>query len=271
MKTELAIWSNYYHELSPEDAVREFKKHGIYAAELATEHSNALLSRGEPAQVGREFGAFLKEEGFSMTQGHLWLGCAFCTYEDHYNRLLDWFILYDAIGIKNAVLHVDGIRSNEIMTAEERLEVNVRKLNEIAVFIKEKGLGVRICLENLIGFFNNIDVMNEFLDRLDPDCFGICLDTGHLNLRDADQRNFILKAGKRLHALHIADNEGERDQHLMPFGKGHVDFAAVVEALREIDYEGPFNLEIPGENRIPLEIRGYKLDYIKKCYEFLMK
>ena len=27
---KLAIWSNYYHELSPEDAVREFIKNGIY-------------------------------------------------------------------------------------------------------------------------------------------------------------------------------------------------------------------------------------------------
>ncbi|MBQ8697094.1 MAG: sugar phosphate isomerase/epimerase [Clostridia bacterium] len=271
MKTELAVWSTYYHELSPEDAVREFKKHGFYAAELSTEHSKVLLSRGEPIEVGREFGAFLKEEGFTMTQGHLWLGCEFCTYKDHYDGLLNWFVLYDAIGVENAVLHVDGIRSNEMMTAEERLDVNARKLNEMAEFIKERGLKVRLCLENLIGFFNNIDQMNELIDRLDPDVFGICLDTGHLNLRDADQQNFILKAGNRLHALHIADNEGQRDQHMMPFGKGNVDFAKVVEALREIDYEGLFNLEIPGEHRIPLEIRGYKLDYIKKCYEYLMR
>ena len=271
MKTQLAVWSTYYYELSPEDAVREFKKHGIYAAELSTEHSKVLLSRGEPEKVGMEFAEFLKEEEFTMTQGHLLLGCEFCTCQEHFDGLLDWFVLYDAIGIKNAVLHVDGLKADESLSTEERLDINARKLNEMAAFIKERELDVRICLENLIAFFNNIDLMESLLDRLDPDCFGICLDTGHLNLRDADQRGFILKAGKRLHALHIADNEGHRDQHLMPFGRGNVDFAAVVDALREINYEGLFNLEIPGENRIPFEIRGCKLDYIKKCYEYLMK
>ena len=272
MKAPLAIWSTYFHELSPEDAVREFKKHGIYAAELSTEHSKVLLARGDAAKVGKEFGEFLKAEGFTMTQGHLWLGCAFCTYQDHYDGLLDWFVLYDATGVKNAVLHVDGIRPNEALTVEERLDENARKLNEMAKFIRDNSLDVRICLENLIRFFGDIDTINALMDRLDPDVFGICLDTGHLNLtEDTDQRNFILKAGKRLRALHIADNEGRSDQHMMPFGKGNVDFAEIVEALREINYEGLFNLEIPGENRVPFEIRKYKLDYIVKCYEYLMK
>lgn len=272
MKAPLAVWSTYFYDLSPEDAVREFKKHGIYASELSTEHSKVLLSRGDPREVGREFGEFLKEEGFTMTQGHLWLGCQFCTYNDHYEGLLDWFVLYDAIGVKNAVLHVDRMPPEAELSVEERLDENVKKLNEMAKFIRENSLDVRLCLENLIRFFADIDTMNALIDRLDPEVFGICLDTGHLNLaEDNDQRNFILKAGDRLHALHIADNEGRGDQHMMPYGRGIVDFDAVVKALREINYEGLFNLEIPGENRVPLEIRKYKLDYIVKCYEYLMR
>ena len=98
----------------------------------------------------------------------------------------------------------------------------------------------------------------------------VCLDTGHLHLFDKDQRNFILKAGKRLKALHIADNQGFEDQHMMPYGRGNIDFDEVVRALREIHYEGLFNLEIPGENFRPDEILGYKLEYIAKCYDYLM-
>jgi sugar phosphate isomerase/epimerase len=108
--------------------------------------------------------------------------------------------------------------------------------------------------------------------HLDPEHFGICLDTGHLNLcPDKDQRNFILKAGNHLKALHIADNQGETDQHMMPFGRGNVDFIEVVRALHEIHYKGLFNLEIPGENHKPDDILGYKLEYICKCYDYLMK
>ena len=58
---------------------------------------------------------------------------------------------------------------------------------------------------------------------------------------------------------------------MMPFGRGHIDFSAVVSALRAIDYCGLFNYEIPGESRIPFEVRGYKLDYIKKAYDYLMR
>lgn len=270
MKTQLSVWSNYYYELSPEEAVKEFKKHGIYSAELSTEHGKVLLSRGEPEQAGREFAKFLADEGFSMTQGHLWLGCEYCSYEDHFDGLLQWLVLFDAIGIKNAVLHVDKVGADESLSEEQRWDINAQKLLEVDAFIKERGLGIRVCLENLIHFGQSIDGLNAILDRLDSEHFGICLDTGHLNLTDGDQRAFILKAGKRLHALHIADNEGRRDQHMMPFGRGNVDFIQVVKALREIDYEGEFNLEIPGENRIPLEVRGYKLEYIKKCYDYLM-
>lgn len=70
--------------------------------------------------------------------------------------------------------------------------------------------------------------------------------------------------------MHIADNEGARDQHMMPFTRGNIDFVEVVKALKEIKYGGIFNLEIPGENRCPLELRDAKIAYIKACYDYLM-
>ena len=57
---------------------------------------------------------------------------------------------------------------------------------------------------------------------------------------------------------------------MMPYGRGNVNFEEVVRALREVGYQGLFSLEIPGENRVPLAIRGYKLEYICKCFEYLM-
>lgn len=267
MDAKLSIWSTYYYELSPEDAVKEFKKHGIFCSELSSEHGGQLLSRGEPEQVGKEFREFLIAEDCTMTQGHLSLGLQLCK-EGHADELLKWLRLYDAIGIENAVLHLTGFGDEDI-SDEEKYARNVEKLR----YLEEnmKGMKIRICLENLIRFARTAEELVSVVDKLDSDRFGICLDTGHLNLSDRDQTRFILTAGKHLHALHIADNEGETDQHMMPFGKGFVDFAAVVKALREIDYHGLFNYEIPGENRIPFEVRGYKLEFIKKGYDYLMK
>ena len=56
----------------------------------------------------------------------------------------------------------------------------------------------------------------------------------------------------------------------LPFSRGTVDFFDVVRALREIDYEGMFNFEIPGEMYAPLPIRNKKLEYTKFVYEYLI-
>lgn len=270
MDAKLSVWTAYYIDLGPEEAVLELKKWGIDCAELSDEHGLMLLNRGEPAVVGREFKKFIDDLGFTMTQGHLWLSCKICSTKEAVYDLLRWIDLYAAIGVTNAVLHCDGIASEKELTDEERYTRNIEKLKIVEKHIKENGLDIRVCLENLGGIFATVDALNGLLDQLDPDCFGICLDTGHLNLNDKDQVSFIRKAGKRLTALHIADNEGERDQHMMPFGKGNVNFVDVVRALREVDYNGLFNLEIPGERSAPLPIRGYKLKYIRKCYDYLM-
>ena len=267
MNAKLSIWS-YYYRIQPEAAVKEFLAHGIDAMELSDEHGAMLLERGEPVQIGREFRAFLAGAGMNCDQGHLWLACKFCT-EGALEQLFRWVDLYEAVGVKNAVLHCDPMRGSEL-SMDEKLAANLEKLLQLQDYLKEKGYGIRICLENLGAIVNNIDDLLGLVNRLEEAHFGICLDTGHLNMHGGDQVDFIRRAGSRLHALHIADNEGKEDQHMMPFGKGHVNFAAVVDALREVDYDGLFNLEIPGESRAPLPVLGYKLEYIRKCYEYLM-
>ena len=268
MDAKLSVWTAYYIELSPEDAVLELKKHGIDCAELSDEHGLMLLERGDAKQVGEEFRAFLEKENFTMTQGHLWLRVRLCTDPDAVPRLMQWLKLYETIGIRNAVLHCDSMHERTDLTEDEIYAHNVAVLKQIQEL--SAGMKIRICLENLGKICRNADPLCAILDQLDPERFGICLDTGHLNMQDGDQVAFIRKAGSRLTALHIADNEGERDQHMMPFGRGTVDFEKVVAALREINYHGLFNLEIPGERMAPIPVRGYKLEYIRKCYEYLM-
>ena len=72
-----------------------------------------------------------------------------------------------------------------------------------------------------------------------------------------------------MHALHIADNEGERDQHMMPFGRGSVDWKSVMQGLAEIGYADLFNYEIPGERLAPIAVRDAKAEYLKHVTEYL--
>ncbi len=269
MNAPLSIWSAYYIDLDPEAAVLEMKKHGLFCSELSDEHGLMLLKRGEPKTVGAEFRAFLEKEGFSMPQGHLWLQCRICTDEGAVETLLQWLQLYEAIGVKNAVLHCDSLEGEPQLTDQERLDRNLAQLLRLQEGMQ--GMKIRVCLENLTRICRSTDELLYLAERLEPEYFGICLDTGHLNMCTQPQDEFIRKAGSRLYALHIADNEGYADQHMMPYGKGNIDFESVVRTLREIGYEGLFNLEIGGERHAPYEILGYKIEYIRKCYDYLMK
>lgn len=271
MALEFSVWSTFYHDLSPEEMLERFKKNGVDHIELSTNHGEMLLNRDvDIKKTGYEFGCFAKKLGVKIPQAHLWLGCRLVSNPDAVNVLKRWIDLYEAIGIENMVLHLD-VYNMEDKSIEWMHSANVEKLCEIAEYIKNKKF--YICIENLFRRgADSIEQLLSILERVNSERFGITLDTGHLNIvKTSSQRDFILKAKDKLRAIHINDNEGKGDQHLIPFGKGNVDFAQVVETLKEIGYNGIFNYEITGEVSCPLEIRDFKLKYIIEGYNYLMR
>ena len=274
---KLSIWSSYYHELNAEEMVDEFIKNGLYTTELSDEHGYELFNRDKDyIETGKKFAQFIKERNFEISQGHLWLEVKMCENEASIEELCKWIDMNEAIGIENMVLHCDNLLNSDL-SKSEKTELNIRSLKKVANHVKDKD--ITICLENLRPMNDSgdelvdesVDDLLHIIEQVGSDRFGICLDTGHLNLTCKNQREFIQKAGEKLKALHIADNQGEIDQHMMPFTRGNIDFKEVVKTLKEIGYNGVFNLEIPGENRIPLELRNEKIKYIKACYNYLMK
>lgn len=265
MKT--AIWSTYHYELTPEQAIYQLSRSGIHYTELSDEHAAVLLERGDPKKVGEEFKKYADQMGVKIPQGHLLLSAKLVRDENAVEVLKKWIDLFRAIGIKNGVLHCDSMPNVDI-SFKEKIKKNVEKLKELGDYIK--GTDFTICLENIPSITPTADELLYVIKKVGGRNFGICLDTGHLNLvSGASQREFILKAGRKLKALHIADNEGVTDQHMMPFGKGNVNIIEVFEALKEIGYKGIYNLEIGGERRCPLEIRQFKAQFIKKSFEYL--
>lgn len=87
-----------------------------------------------------------------------------------------------------------------------------------------------------------IDELNELAGK---EVFGLCLDTGHMHIVRKDARSFITAYGKRIKALHLNDNHGYADQHLVPLA-GTADWDNIFNALEEIGYEGDINFELGG-------------------------
>lgn len=265
-----SIWSSFDIDLTPEDMVLAMEERKLHYCELSDEHGAMLLERpGTPAETGKAFGEFARQHGVFFPQGHLWLKVQLCHDPDAVEILKKWLELFAAAGVKNAVLHCDG-RFPAEMPRDAIIEENAKRLRPLAAYAQT--LGIRICLENLGSICRDAEEILKIIQASgDSDALGICLDTGHLNLaKPGTQAEFIRTAGSRLHALHIADNEGQRDQHMMPFGAGNIDFSDVMKALKEIGYRDLFNYEIPGERRLPLSLRLAKTEYLRSVTQYLM-
>ena len=110
---------------------------------------------------------------------------------------------------------------------------------------------------------SRLDDFIRYVDTLNSCNAVACLDIGHTALTYQKEKpwDYIRGLGKnRLKALHVHDNNGMNDQHLLPY-EGYIDWMEVTKALGEIDYEGDFTFETHGNLKnfddefIPVRLR----------------
>ena len=94
----------------------------------------------------------------------------------------------------------------------------------------------------------SIPELTDLCDGFQSPFVGICYDFGHANLTGGFHRQNLRLIGKRLKAVHVQDNHGERDEHLMPFF-GAIDWREAMAALKEIGYQGDLTYEIQNAGR----------------------
>lgn len=130
---------------------------------------------------------------------------------------------------------------------------NAKMYFELLPFAKEHN--VRIATENMWNWkpFHKHscfaacatpESFNAHLDAVNDDCFVACLDIGHAEMKGSDTTatEMIRGLGNRLKALHIHDNDKLHDSHQIPFSM-NIDFTSVINALKEINYDGYLTLE----------------------------
>ena len=127
-----------------------------------------------------------------------------------------------------------------------------------------KKYGVMICLENMFkhhhlkcieGACSTVEEACWYVDTLNNEAgeeiFGFCFDVGHANVMNRNIYQYITTLGKRLTTLHIHDNNGTTDSHLIPYSqldvtdsRTNIQWDEFLRALREVGYEGPLAFEI---------------------------
>ena len=99
-------------------------------------------------------------------------------------------------------------------------------------------------------FVGDVRNLRKSFDMINSDYKTFCLDTGHLN--EIVQYGAMLPheaipvLGKDISCLHLHDNTGNRDSHLMPLpaAGGAVNWPEVFSALDEVGYSGVYNWEL---------------------------
>jgi len=83
----------------------------------------------------------------------------------------------------------------------------------------------------------------RMIDEIGSERLGILLDTGHANVNGEDLAEVVRKLKDVPFHIHIDDNNGDSDAHMVP-GEGSIDFGPFVAALDEIGYQGFVSAEL---------------------------
>ena len=124
--------------------------------------------------------------------------------------------------------------------------------------------GIHILVENFNKmrpdgpyWIDNAPDLLRMIECVDHPLFHAVWDVGHANMQEMPQDEALRLIGKHVYALHIQDNMGDRDSHLVPF-LGSLNLDAVMCGLSDIGYNGYFTFEVggffaPAKSRRPYE------------------
>lgn len=120
-----------------------------------------------------------------------------------------------------------------VSNIEESLDILDRLAQEYGVYVGYELMNhyesdFLYCIEAGVRFFNE-----HLYKRI-----GIHLDTVHMNVDESDMGTAIRKAGKMIKHVHIADNDRYYPGH------GHINFREILQALKDVEYDGTLALEV---------------------------
>lgn len=147
------------------------------------------------------------------------------------------------LGIPHTVVHAVVKQG---ATPEEFFKENLRFYKQFEDELEK--YNVDLLIENSSSIWNPYyyllsgEDMRRFIDTAKIHRMHICWDTGHGNAQGQNQYDDIVAMGSELRALHVQDNLGNADSHLMPLA-GTTNFDRLLKGLIDIGYNGDFTFE----------------------------
>lgn len=123
---------------------------------------------------------------------------------------------------------------------ESRVPVALDSIRMLGDYAAERG--VIFCLENLPFPLSYHRILEMVLEAYEGNSVYLCLDTCHISMGNSDPFHFIERNIKLIKTLHLSDNFGDRDLHLVPY-TGTFNFDGLAQMLGKTGYDGNVMLE----------------------------
>jgi sugar phosphate isomerase/epimerase len=129
------------------------------------------------------------------------------------------------------VLHINQGLTPPLVTSIglKRLEHLVNKAEKYDVYL---------AFENM----RNTEHLRYIWNNIKSDQVKFCYDSGHQNCKTPNE-DLLTEYGDRLIAIHLHDNNGVNDQHILPFD-GTINWLDTMQKLRSSKYAGAISLEV---------------------------
>lgn len=182
-------------------------------------------------------------------------------------------VAYICDGIDNAaalgapIVSVCPGRSLFGQTREDAWDRLIESLRSIGDYAEKKG--IRVALEPADRYETDLVQTTSDALRLIQDVgrsdIGVVIDNGHCRVVGESADQAVVDLGPYLYHVHLDDNNGCRDQHLVP-GEGDCDIKSFFGALQSVGYDGyvtaelsfDYTLEPDKASSLTLErMRGY--------------
>ena len=165
------------------------------------------------------------------------------------------------LGIPHVVVHSGYLQG---ISREECFERNKVFYGEL--LREAEKYGVCVLVENYDRMYrddyfwvDNARDLRALIDYIDhPLCHAVW-DAGHANLQEMPQHEELALLGDHVMALHVQDNKGDRDTHLMPFF-GSLNMDSLMQGLKDINYKGAFTFEVASMLTLPSKRRPHEAD-----------
>lgn len=108
-----------------------------------------------------------------------------------------------------------------------KLDAAFNSLEHLGIFAKQRG--VVIALENTPSELGSPLTLQQFIADTHLNDLKLCLDLGHAHIEDGISASFEAMRD-RIVTLHVHDNHGEKDEHLLPY-EGSIDWDAAIEGI----------------------------------------